>query len=148
MGIMSDLEDIKQLKYRYFRLLDLKKWDEFAECFVPGATGDYAGLTFGDRESLVAYMRENLGADRITLHQAHHPEVVVDGDTATGTWYLQDKVIVPEFGFLLEGAGIYADRYVRTPDGWRFAHTGYRRTYELTGSLEGLTLKVGDAYDA
>ena len=31
----DDIEAIKQLKYRYLRTLDLKQWDEFAECFVP-----------------------------------------------------------------------------------------------------------------
>lgn len=144
---MSEIDDIKELKYRYLRTLDLKLWAEFEATLLPDATADYAGLTFGSRADLVTYMRENLGPDRITLHQVHHPEIVVDGDTATGTWYLQDRVIVAEFDFALEGAGIYADRYVRTGQGWRFAHTGYRRTYELSSSLEGKTLKIGDAYD-
>ena len=134
----DDVEAIRQLKYAYVRCLDLKKWDEFAALFVPEATGAYAGLDFTSRDDLVAYMRENLPADRITLHQAHHPEIAVDGDTATGTWYLQDKVIVEAFRFVLEGAAIYTDRYTRTPDGWRVAHTGYRRTYEATYSLDDL----------
>ena len=43
----------------------------------------------------------------LTLHQVHHPEIEVDGDTATGHWYLQDKVIVEAFKFVLEGAAIY-----------------------------------------
>ena len=48
--VNRDVEAIKQLKYRYLRTLDLKQWDDFAECFVPEATGDYAGLAFGDRD--------------------------------------------------------------------------------------------------
>ena len=135
---MDDIDEICRLKYRYLRTLDTKRWDEFAECFLPDATGDYNGLVFADRESLVDYMRENLGEGRITLHQAHHPEIDVDGDTATGRWYLQDKVIVAEFGFMLEGAAFYEDRYARTPEGWRVAHTGYRRTYEMTYNLADL----------
>ena len=76
---------ICQLKYRYLRTLDTKQWDEFEDCFVPEATGDYNGLVFDDRAALVAYMRENLGEGLLTMHQAHHPEIEVDGDTATGT---------------------------------------------------------------
>ena len=72
------------------------------------------------------------------MHQVHHPEIAVDGDTATARWYLQDKVIVPAFQFMLEGAAFYSDRYVRTPDGWRVAHTGYRRTFEITYDLKDL----------
>ena len=146
----DDIESIKQLKYRYLRTLDLKQWDEFADCFLPEATGDYAGLAFADRESLVGYMRENLGEGLISMHHAHHPEITVDGDEATGLWYLEDKVIVPELDFALEGAAFYTDRYVRTGAGWRIAHTGYRRTYEMsmsTADLASYKVKRGTAYD-
>jgi hypothetical protein len=135
---VDDIDQICQLKYRYLRTLDTKRWDEFAECFLPDATGDYNGLVFADRAALVAYMRENLGEGLLTLHQAHHPEIAVDGDAATGRWYLQDKVIVPAFRFMLEGAAFYEDRYTRTPEGWRVAHTGYRRTFEMTYDLADL----------
>lgn len=135
---MNDVDAICRLKYRYLRTLDTKQWEEFEDCFVPAATADYDGLVFEDRAALVGYMRENLGPGLITLHQAHHPEVDVDGDTATGRWYLQDKVIVPDRQFALEGAAIYEDRYLRTPEGWRVTHTGYRRTYEMTWSLQDL----------
>lgn len=135
---MNDVDQICRLKYSYLRTLDTKRWEEFADCFVPEATADYNGLVFDHRAALVAYMQENLGAGRITLHQAHHPEIDVEGDTATGRWYLQDKVIVAEFGFMLEGAAFYEDRYVRTAEGWRVAHTGYRRTFEMTYNLADL----------
>ena len=149
--VSADIWAIKQLKYRYLRTLDLKQWDDFAECFVPEATGDYAGLAFEDRDALVAYMRENLGEGLISMHHAHHPEITVEGDTAEGRWYLEDKVIVPEFDFVLEGAAFYTDRCVRTPDGWRIAHTGYKRTYEATMSMKDLAsykVQRGTAYDA
>ncbi len=100
--------------------------------------------------SLVEYMRANLGEGLISMHHAHHPEISVDGDEATGRWYLEDKVIVPELHFVLEGAAFYTDRYVRTPDGWRIAHTGYRRTFEVsmsTADLASYKVKRGSAYD-
>jgi hypothetical protein len=154
MGTVNDVRDdrdaIERLKFRYFRTLDLKRWDEYAECFVPEATGDYAGLTFDSRDDLVAFMRENMGPGLFSLHQAHHPEIDVDGDHATGTWYLHDQVWVPEHDFALEGAAFYEDRYVRTDEGWRIAHTGYRRTFEVSWStkeLASLKLKRGTAYD-
>jgi hypothetical protein len=95
-------------------------------------------------------MRESLGPQMITMHQCHHPEIAVDGDTATGRWYLEDKVLMPEHRLILEGAAFYEDRYVRTGAGWRIAHTGYRRTYEATYSMDdlaGYRLKIGTAYD-
>jgi hypothetical protein len=145
------VDEIKQLKYRYLRTLDLKRWDEFAAVFVPEATGDYGeGLSFGSRDELVGFMRDSLGPRMITLHQCHHPEITVDGDRAAGVWYLEDKVIMPEHRLVLEGAAFYEDRYVRTTDGWRIAHTGYRRTYEATMSMDdapSYRLKIGTAYE-
>jgi hypothetical protein len=147
---LAVLEEIRQLKYRYLRTLDLKLWDEFEQTFVPEATGDYGeGLTFADRSALVGYLRENLGPTLVTMHHCHHPEISVDGDAAAGRWYLEDKVISVEHRFVLEGAAFYEDRYVRTPEGWRILHTGYRRTYEATYSLDdlpGYRLKLGTAY--
>lgn len=81
-------------------------------------------------------MRANLGEGLVTLHQAHHPEITVDGDTATGRWYLHDQVISAEYRFKLEGAAFYEDRYARTPEGWKVSHTGYQRTFEATYSLD------------
>ena len=136
--LMADIEAIKQLKYRYLRTLDLRLWDAFTECFVPDATGAYGGRDFADRDSLVAFMRENMNDGMISMHQAHHPEITVSGDQATGTWYLHDKVMVPEFDYLLEGAAFYSDEYVRTPDGWRIKSTGYRRTFEMSWSSKDI----------
>ena len=135
-----DVRELCLLKYRYLRFLDTKDWAGFESCFVSEATGDYNGLVFDDRAALVSYMRDNLGEGLITLHQAHHPEIelAADGGTATGTWYLYDRVIVESFKFMLEGAAFYSDRYTRTDDGWRIAHTGYRRTFEATYDLADL----------
>jgi hypothetical protein len=148
---MSDDHDaIRSLKYAYLRSLDLKRWDEFESLFLPEATGSYAELSFGSRAEIVDYMRQNLTADLITFHQAHHPEIVVDGDTATATWYLHDKVFVPAYDVAIEGAAFYDDRMARNPEGWRFSHVGYRRTFESSWTMSavpGWSFKIGTAYD-
>jgi hypothetical protein len=132
----DDRDAICQLKYRYMRLLDTKQWDEFATCFAADGSADYNGLAFADPGTLVDYMRTNLGEGTITMHHVHHPEIEIHGDTATGTWYLHDKVIVDAFRFALEGAAIYTDRYVCIDGSWRILRTEYIRTYELTWSLD------------
>jgi hypothetical protein len=146
----EDHDAIRSLKYAYLRSLDLKAWDEFESLFLPEATGSYADLSFGSRAEIVDYMRQNLTPDLITFHQAHHPEIVVDGDIATATWYLHDKVFVPAYDVAIEGAAFYDDRMTRTPEGWRFSHVGYRRTFESSwtaSAVPGWSFKVGTAYD-
>lgn len=139
MNDQADIAAITRLKYRYLRCLDTKQWEDFAACFAPDATADYNGLVFDEPGALVDYMRSHMGEGVLTMHQAHHPEIDLDAanrDHASGTWYLHDKVIVDAFRFALEGGAFYADRYVRTTDGWRIQHTGYRRTFEMTWNLD------------
>ncbi len=141
---MGDIDEIERVKYRYLRALDTKHWDEFAETLTEDIVGDYGSSLgeehrFTDRDSLVEFMRTSMPAGVLTEHRVTHPEIDVDGDEATGTWYLQDRVIVPEFNFMLYGAAFYHDRYRRTPDGWRICATGYQRTYEINMSTESIT---------
>ena len=134
------IRTIEQLKYRYLRTLDLKHWDEFSDTLTDDVTTEYgAHLRCSGREQVVEFMRNSLGPAIITVHQCHHPEIAVDGDTATGTWYLEDKVIVTEQRLLLTGAAFYTDTYRRCADGqWRISHTGYVRSYEAMQSLDDL----------
>jgi uncharacterized protein (TIGR02246 family) len=143
-GTVVDVDDlvtfrqIEELKYRYVRALDHKDWALFSECFEPDATASYGTrLDFTGRDQIAAYMQENLGPSMITVHQVHHPEIEVDGDTATAVWSLQDRVIMTEYRFLLDGVSFYRDRYSRGDDGrWRIAHTGYERIYESMISFD------------
>jgi len=129
--------ELCRLKYRYLRTLDLKKWDEFADTLAPDVQASYGPkLSFDGREAVVAFMRESLPASRITVHHCHHPEIEIDGATATGTWYLDDKVIVSDYGLLITGAAFYDDVYTRGEDGvWRISRTGYVRSYEAMHKL-------------
>ncbi len=146
--VIEDREAIEQVKYRYLRALDTKRWDDFADTLTEDVTGDYGSsvgeeLHFTNRTDLVNYMRSALGPGVITEHRVTHPEITVYADDeASGTWYLQDRVIVAEFNFMLIGAAFYRDRYRRTSEGWKICSTGYDRTYEATMALAGLGFKV------
>jgi hypothetical protein len=86
-------------------------------------------------------MRTAQGNDIITVHLCSHPEITVSGDEATGSWCLEDTVVVPQHRVVIRGAAYYEDRYRREPEGWRIAHTGYERIYETTAPWEpGLRL--------
>jgi len=139
------IEEIRQVKHRYLRCVDLKLWDDLADTFTEDATADYGTPALGQplrlvgRDGIVGFLRSNLGPDIITFHFASQPEIAVDGDEATGTWAFEDTVIATEYRVVITGAAFYEDRYARAADGkWRIAHTGYTRTYEATMSLDDL----------
>jgi ketosteroid isomerase-like protein len=142
---LATLEEIKQVKYRYLRCVDTKLWDEIGDTFTEDAVVDYGTQAFGKplkmtgRDEIVAFFRENVGPDILTVHSAGQPEITVDGDTATGIWSFQDTVIATAYKIAIVGAAFYHDRYRREPDGkWRISQTGYRRTYEAMMSLDDL----------
>lgn len=140
---LASIEEIRQLKYRYFRTLDLKLWDEFGDCLAEDIKARYGTqamkepLHYDRREDVVEFMSNNLGTGIITVHIASHPEIVVDGDTATGSWAFEDTVIIAEFKMVIRGGGYYKDEYRKDPDGrWRISGTAYERIYEAMTSLE------------
>ena len=85
---LATIEEIRQVKYRYLRCVDLKLWDELAEVFTPDATVDYGTQVYGKplklagRDEIVGFLRDKLGPDMITVHRAGQPEITVDGDVA------------------------------------------------------------------
>ncbi|MFF0814692.1 nuclear transport factor 2 family protein [Rhodococcus sp. NPDC003318] len=140
---LAALEEIRQLKYRYFRTLDLKQWDAFADTLAHDVVAEYGThaltdpLVFEGREALAGFMGSTLGPGITTVHVASHPEIAVDGDIATGSWCFEDTVIVPEGKSLIRGAGYYNDAYRRDEDGrWRITRTSYQRIYESMISLD------------
>jgi hypothetical protein len=137
------LEEIRQVKYRYLRCVDLKLWDQIENVFTPDASAAYGTHAVGrplnlqGRDEIVGYLRKNLGPEIITMHRCGQPEITVQGDKATGTWSFEDTVIAMEHRVLIKGAAFYEDTYERGADGkWRISHTGYQRVYETMSSLD------------
>jgi hypothetical protein len=134
MDTAAELEAIRRLKYAYFRTLDLKQYDELGALLTEDATASYEdGKTvLESRAAIVSWLRKSMADPGIiSEHHGHHPEIIFVSETeATGTWYLQDRVIVPAADFELSGTAFYEDRYRLTDEGWRIAHTGYIRVFE------------------
>ena len=139
---MSDLEEIeaiRQLKYRYLRGVDLKDWALLESTFTPDAVSAYDGgsQSHQGRDAIVGWLKLALDNSIVTLHQVHNPEIsLTSASTATGTWYLEDRVInrgpsLPDMPghSILSGAAFYADKYQKMDGEWLISHTGYERTY-------------------
>ncbi len=129
MDNAAELEAIRRLKYAYFRTLDLKQFEDLGALLTEDATASYEdGKTVLEgRAAIVTWLSAVLGdTGMVTEHHGHHPEITFTSETtADGTWYLQDRVIVPAADLEISGTAFYADRYRLTDEGWRIAHTGY-----------------------
>jgi len=127
---IEDTEAIKRLKYRYWRYLDLKQWDDLAKCFTDTATVSYGAgkYEFKGVEAIMRFLRESLGRETgsVTIHQGHHPEIDLTGDhTARGTWALYNYMYNEKQNRGIRIGAYYYDDYVRLGGAWKFQHIGY-----------------------
>lgn len=133
---LSDLEEIKQLKHRYFRCIDTGNEAELATLFSDNVTIDLRGGSYraklSGRQNMVDFICSAFNSDVIAQHHGHGPEIRFTGpDTAEGKWYLEDRFIDPVRMTDTVGTAIYQDRYVRSGEGWKIVHSEYDRVYEL-----------------
>jgi ketosteroid isomerase-like protein len=126
---LADLEEIKQLKARYFRLMDTKQWDAWGDVFCEDCTmdsGPPGAPTVRGRREIVPYVRGHI-EHVVTTHHGHMPEITFTGpDSASGIWAMFDQLRGP--GFVVDGWGHYHETYRRDADGrWRIASTRLTR---------------------
>ena len=129
MDRMAEILEIHKLKALYFRLMDEKRWDEWAEVFSEDFVGVYDGphpqLRFEGRDHIVTENRKILATAK-TVHHGHMPEIeITSATTASGIWAMFDYVELPEF--TLRGYGHYHDEYVKQGGRWRIRATRLTR---------------------
>jgi len=136
VSLFEDVHAITNLKSAYCRFLDTKDFAAMCALMTEDVTVTYGGgaITLTGRQAVQDYLTNAMSdPTMLTSHLVACPEIEVDGDTATGRWALVDTVIIEKFNLVIRGASTYDDRYVRTPDGWRIQHTGYKRLFEEMG---------------
>jgi hypothetical protein len=130
---LVEIEQIRQLKARYFRLMDQKKWDEWLQVFcedvVIDTTQEGSPLLKG-RQSFYDYLLPVLEGVK-TVHHGHMSEIELTSSTsATATWSMEDMLWWPpeRGGRHLWGMGWYFEKYRKEPDGeWRILELKLRR---------------------
>ncbi len=138
---LVDIEEIRQLKARYFRFLDTKDWDAFGALFTDDASMEADGVVQEGRAAILRFLPKVLDGV-ITTHHGHTSEITITGrDTATGIWAMFDYLIWPGEGPPkgLKGYGHYHEEYVRETGGWRIHRLVLTRLRldPLAGGLPG-----------
>lgn len=128
LGRLEAIEDIRRLKARYFRCMDTKLWDDLRSVF----TADMQVITPDGRvwleggDAYAASLRNSL-EHAVSCHQGLTAEIeVLDADTATGIWAMQDVIEWPqshprEGWKAILGRGHYHETYRREGGQWRIA---------------------------
>ena len=118
-----EVEAIKQLKARYFRLMDTKAWLPFSQVFSDDVVVDVShdkhapGDFIRGRADVVDFIRKAVGK-ATTVHHGHMPEIELLSPTeARGVWAMFDYV---EFkpGRGIRGYGHYHEEYRKENGRW------------------------------
>ena len=139
MQTLLDIEEIKQLKARYFRGIDTCNLELLKTVLADAVHIRFDSPTYqyeinGIDEAMNFY-RNAFTHRRFGMHHGHTPEIRVDGDTATGIWYLNDLFINLDEQTILTGSALYEDLYTRVAGQWRVQRTGYKRLLEMIEPL-------------
>jgi len=130
---LEAIEEIRQLKARYFQACDRKDPGAVRDCFMPGAIDLRYGRIgeFSDREEMLTVFTHLACQPHIVeMHHGQNPCIdIVDGDSATGTWGLYYYLIDRRRQTVTQLAGFYDDAYRKYRDGrWRIARSYYEVT--------------------
>ena len=126
---LEAVDAIRNLKARYFRLIDTKQWEALCDVFTPDmrvVTPDGRVWMEGG-DAYAASLKAGL-SDAVSCHQGLTAEIAVgDDNTATDIWAMQDVITWidrhPREGWkAILGRGHYHETYRRCADGcWRIA---------------------------
>jgi ketosteroid isomerase-like protein len=73
------------------------------------------------------------------VHLAHPVQVITDGDTGRGRWYIQEILREAE-GPAVFAFGVYTDRYQKVEGQWLFSYRRFDLMYRIPLQEEGMTL--------
>jgi ketosteroid isomerase-like protein len=132
---LADAEEIKVLKARYAAACDDSyDADAIAALFTEDAVWD--GGNFGKavgRENIRGFFRRATEIFPFAIHNVMNPRIEVDGDRATGQWYLLQPATRSGNQAVWLSA-VYHDQYVRVDGKWMFKHlqviSNFLTTYE------------------
>jgi len=129
---LLDIEEIKQLKARYFRGMDTKQWDAWGQVFTSDAVMEIpeANMIVTGRDEIVKAVSTVL-VGTTTVHHGHMPEIeITSPTTATGIWAMEDYVDWGADGGAFRGYGHYHETYEKVDGQWRITSSTLTRLRE------------------
>jgi SnoaL-like domain len=124
---LQAIEEIKQVKARYFRCMDTKDWSGFEAVFAADATVDYtppggkpSDWSVSGKSDIVAFVRK-IVEPAITVHHGHMPEVeVTSASNARAIFAMEDLIWWPEGSRrrTLHGWGHYHETFEKIDGKW------------------------------
>jgi hypothetical protein len=136
---LVQIELLKRLKARYFRLLDTKRWEAWGDLFTVDAVLEHPAnrdAALVGRDQIVQVVSASL-ASATTVHHGHTPEIdILGARDARGIWAMEDLVLRPTADgsgqIIYHGYGHYIEEYLKVADEWRIRSLHLSRLHLAT----------------
>ena len=120
---LQAIEDIKRLKARYCRFVDLNRRDELRNLFTADIIYEFQGWKKGRGADTFAGSAEDF-ADRRSFHRVSMPDIeILSETTARGVWAMVDIIEYPATSGKTSsrGYGYYHEEYRKVDGVWRIS---------------------------
>ena len=126
---MNDKHEIIELLARYADGVNCRDIEAWSAVWVEDCIYNLNGeLVVKGRDAIVELYAKSMGSVEAMLQLVHNGTVEVDGDSATGRWYVTEYRVMDADKSVFV-VGCYQDRYVRTADGWKFLERNFDQIY-------------------
>jgi len=126
---LEDREEIERLRHQYCYRMDAGDIEELADLFTEDGEVDFGPMgTAQGRDEIAAFLGGMTDQFEFLAHMVHNPIVDVEGDTATGRWYVEVPAVTID-GVAQWIQGSYDESYRRTDFGWKIDRTELSISY-------------------
>lgn len=122
---------LHELRGAYSRAIDDENYERAHDIFTEDAVVAYRGGDKHGPQEVYEYWRDNVEYE-FSLHTVQMPEIELDGDQATGRWYMLVFYVAPD-GTSGHVMGWYEDEYRRVDGEWKISAMDMRIEHDTAG---------------
>jgi len=124
---------IRALVARYADAVNRHDEELWASTWASDGVWDLAGMVVEGRDSVVELWRNAMGGFEFAIQLVYQGTIEINGNTATGRWYLTETLRAQGSETDRTSIGCYVDEYVIEDNAWCFARRSYRVMYDREG---------------
>lgn len=133
---VRDYQEIQGLRAEYSHTIDTAidtgEWDDFVSLYTEDAVVDYPQATLRGHDEIEAFGEDLEELYEYSMHTVQMPSLDIDGDEATGRWYMLVFYIASD-GSEGHALGYYEDKYRRVDGEWLFSRVEARVQEDTDG---------------
>jgi len=136
---LSDIEAIRQLRYKYWRCIHKNQWDELMDCYADDAVVDFGyGLQMEGKTVLADFYKGSMtSAFSLVDPQGHNPEIeVLSSTTARGFWQLDNTMVEAQTSKAVRVGASYDEEYVKRNGEWKISVQKVNHIYRQVIEME------------